>query len=161
MRPESVDPLTHIEPMRLRRETEYALRALIFLTQQPAGTVCPASKIAEAQGIPGGFLSKILQKLLSHGLLRSHRGHQRGYSLARLPDEISLREILETVEGADLFERCLFWEHRCGDGDPCLLHREWRQIKPRLLTQLKQRTLADLARRIETPPRDDGGGGDE
>lgn len=47
--------------MRLRRETEYALRALIYLAQRPAGTVRPASEIAEAQDIPVGFLSKILQ----------------------------------------------------------------------------------------------------
>lgn len=132
--------------MRLRRETEYALRALIYLAQRPAGTVCPASEIAEAQDIPVGFLSKILQKLLGHGLLRSHRGPQRGYALARPARKITLREILETIEGADLFERCLFWEHRCGDRDPCLLHQEWSQVKPQLITRLQRRTLADLAR---------------
>lgn len=132
--------------MHLHRETEYALRALMYLAQRPRGTICLASEVAEAQEIPVGFLSKILQKLLNHGLLRSHRGRQRGYSLARPARTITLREILETVEGVDLFERCLFWEHRCGDRDPCLLHREWSQIKPRLVTRLERETLADLAR---------------
>ena len=132
--------------MRLHRETEYALRASIFLAERPAGTVCPAPEIAKAQGIPVGFLSKILQKLSSHGLLRSHRGRQRGYSLARPPRKITLRQILEAIEGMDLSERCLFWEHRCGDRDPCLLHREWSQIKPRLLARMERKTLVDLAR---------------
>lgn len=132
--------------MRFRRETEYALWALIFLARRPGGVVCSASEIADAQGIPAGFLSKILQKLVGHGLIRSHRGRQRGYSLARPRNKIILREILQSIEGADLFERCLFWEDRCGDRDPCILHQDWSQIKPRLLARLERKTLADLAR---------------
>ncbi|MFQ5883149.1 MAG: RrF2 family transcriptional regulator [Candidatus Methylomirabilales bacterium] len=132
--------------MRLHRETEYALRALIFLAQRPKGTVYSAPEIAEVLGISAGFLSKIFQRLLGHGLVRSHRGRHRGYSLARPGGKIALREILESIEGADLFERCLFWEDRCGDRDPCLLHRDWSQIKPRLLARLERKTLADLTR---------------
>lgn len=133
--------------MRLRRQTQYALRALIFLAQHSKEPVYSTPKIAEALGIPAGFLSKIFQRLLSHGLVRSHRGRHRGYSLARPSRQIALREILEGIEGTDLFERCLFWEDRCGDKDPCLLHWEWSQIKPRLIAQFERKTLADLARR--------------
>lgn len=132
--------------MRLRRETEYAIRALIFLAQRPKGTICSAPEVAEALAIPGGFLSKIFQRLSSHGLVRSHRGRQRGYSLTRPGAKISMRKILESIEGMDLFERCVFWEDRCGDRDPCLLHRDWSQIKPRVLARLERKTLADLAR---------------
>ncbi|MFQ5913851.1 MAG: RrF2 family transcriptional regulator [Nitrospinota bacterium] len=137
--------------MRLHRETEYALRALIFLAQRPNGVVCSAPEIAEALGIPAGFLSKIFQRLLGQGLVRSHRGRHRGYTLARPGGKIVLREILESIEGEDLFERCLFWGDRCGDRDPCLLHRDWSQIKPRLLARFQRKTLADLAK--EAGPR--------
>jgi Rrf2 family protein len=131
--------------MRLRRETEYALRALVFLALRPGGTVCSAPEIATVQDIPGGFLSKIFQKLASHGVLKSHRGHSRGYSLARPPRQITLREILESMEGADLFEHCLFREDRCGERDPCHLHREWSRITPQLVNRLRRKTLAGLA----------------
>lgn len=135
-----------IEDMRLHRETQYALQALIFLAQRPDGAIRATPEIAGDLHIPAGFLSKILQKLLHHGLVRSYRGRQRGYSLARPGTDIALREILESTEGADLFERCLFWEGRCGDGDPCLLHRDWNEIRPQLLARLERKTLADLAR---------------
>lgn len=132
--------------MRLHRETEYALQALIFLAQHSKETIYSTPEVAEALGIPAGFLSKIFQKLLGHGLVKSHRGRHRGYSLARPSANIAVREILEGIEGMDLFERCLFWEDRCGDRDPCVLHRDWNQIKPRLLARFERRTLADLAR---------------
>ncbi|MFQ5847250.1 MAG: RrF2 family transcriptional regulator [Candidatus Methylomirabilales bacterium] len=132
--------------MRLRRETEYALRALIFLARRPAGTVCSVPEIADALGIPAGFLSKIFQKLLGHGLVRSHRGRHRGYALARPAGQIAVRAILESIEGVDLFARCLFWEDRCGERDPCPLHRDWSQIRPQLVARLERKTLAHLAR---------------
>jgi Rrf2 family protein len=130
--------------MRLRRETEYALRALIFLAQRPQGTICSAPEIAETLTIPRGFLSKIFQRLLGHGLVRSHRGRHRGYSLARPGGKIALREILDSIEGADLFGRCLFWEDRCGEREPCLLHHDWIQLKPQVVARLERKTLADL-----------------
>jgi Rrf2 family protein len=132
--------------MRLHRETQYALQALVFLAQQPSGAVHSTPEIAGDLHIPAGFLSKILQKLWRHGLVRSHRGRHRGYSLARPGTEIALREILESIEGGDLFERCLFWEDRCSRGHPCLLHPDWSQIKPQLLARFERKTLADLAR---------------
>lgn len=135
--------------MRLHRETQYALQALIFMAQQPNGNVHSTPDIARDLYIPAGFLSKILQKLLRHGLVRSHRGRHRGYSLARSGTEIALREILESIEGGDLFERCLFWEDRCSGEHPCLLHPDWSQIRPQLLDRLERKTLADLARSEE------------
>lgn len=138
-----------IEGMRLHRETEYAIRALIFLAQRPKGTVCSAPEIAGALGISAGFLSKIFQRLSGNGLVRSHRGRVRGYSLTKPGGKISLRQMVESIEGGDFFERCLFWEDRCGDRGPCLLHRDWSQIKPRLLARLERKTLADLARGVE------------
>lgn len=138
-----------IEAMRLHRETQYALQALIFLAQQPNGRVHSTPEIAADLHIPAGFLSKILQKLWRHGLVRSHRGRRRGYSLARPSAEIPLREILESIEGGDLLERCLFWEDRCSREHPCLLHPDWSQIRPELLARLERKTLANLARSEE------------
>jgi len=132
--------------MHLSRESEYGLKAMIYLAQQPPATVLTLHQIAEAKDLPVGFLAKTLQKLARHGLLQSFRGRRRGYSLARDPSEIRLRELLEAIEGPDLFHRCLFWGHRCGDTNPCLLHPGWREIKPYLIEFLEGMTLAVLAR---------------
>jgi Rrf2 family protein len=131
--------------MNLSREGEYGLTAMIYLAQQPPMTVLTLNQIAEARDLPAGFLAKILQKLVRHGLLQSFRGRQRGYSLARDASEIKVRELLEAIEGPDLFERCIFWGRRCGDSNPCLLHAGWRDIKPHLINYLETTSLTNLA----------------
>lgn len=132
--------------MRLSRESEYGLRALLFLAEQPADTVLPVFKIASASGLPRNFLAKIFQKLVQHGLVKSFRGATRGYALARPPTAISIREVLDALEGPGLFERCVFWGNRCGSDDPCPLHEGWRKVKPQLVTFLEETTLDGLAR---------------
>lgn len=131
--------------MHLSRESEYGLKAMIYLAQQPPATVLTLHQIAEAKDLPVGFLAKTLQKLARHGLLQSFRGRRRGYSLARDPSQIRVRELLEAIEGPDLTQRCIFWGRRCGDSNPCLLHAGWREIKPRLAEFLETMTLASLA----------------
>ncbi|MFQ5848379.1 MAG: RrF2 family transcriptional regulator [Candidatus Methylomirabilales bacterium] len=131
--------------MHLSRESEYGLKAMIYLAQQPPATVLTLNQIAEAEDLPVGFLAKTLQKLARHGLLQSFRGRHRGYCLARDASEIKLRELLEAIEGPDLLLRCLFWGRRCGDSNPCMLHAGWREIKPHLAVFLEATTLASLA----------------
>ena len=65
--------------------------------------------------------------------------------MAREASKIRLRELLEAIEGPDLFQRCVFWGGRCGDNNPCLLHVGWREIKPQLTEFLEGMTLACLA----------------
>ena len=132
--------------MHLSREAEYGLSAMIHLAQQPPKTILTLSQIAETRGLPGGFLAKTFQKLVRHGLLESFRGRQRGYRLAREASEINMRELLEAIEGPDIFERCVFWGRRCAESHPCLLHMGWRGIKPHLIHFLEQKNLSSLAR---------------
>ncbi|MDR5710246.1 MAG: Rrf2 family transcriptional regulator [Armatimonadota bacterium] len=127
--------------VRLTRETEYALRALSYLAGLPGGGTVPASRVAEACRLPREFLSKTLRRLVRSGLLRSSRGRSRGYGLARSPREISVREVLEAVEGPDYFRRCVFWDSRCSEDRPCVLHRVWADVRPQLVEALGQLTL--------------------
>jgi Rrf2 family protein len=138
--------------MKLSRESEYGIRGLIHLAQQPAGRVVQLAAIAEAQDLPQSFLAKIFQKFSQYGLVRSFRGATRGYTLSRAASEISLREVLEAIEGRGLFDHCIFWSHRCGEENPCILHEGWKQIKPKLTGMMEVTTLQDLARRA-APPR--------
>ncbi|MEE9220680.1 MAG: Rrf2 family transcriptional regulator [candidate division NC10 bacterium] len=131
--------------MHLSRESEYGLKAMIYLAQQPPATILTLNEIAESRDLPAGFLAKTFQKLTRHGLVQSFRGRRRGYCLAREASGISLRELLEAIEGPDLFQRCVFWGGRCGESNPCLLHVGWREIKPQLTEFLEGMTLAGLA----------------
>lgn len=103
--------------------------------------------IAEAQGLPQSFLAKIFQKLTQYGLVRSFRGATRGYTLSRPATQISLREVLEAIEGPELLDRCLFWSHHCADEAPCVLHDGWKQIRPKVTAMMEATSLQDLVRR--------------
>lgn len=131
--------------MKFTRESEYGLKGLLFLAQQPPGKVMPLSEIARYQNLPHSFLAKIFQKLVQHGLVKSFRGATRGYALATPPKEISTREVLTAIEGPDLFERCIFWNDPCGGDNPCALHDGWKKTKPQFVEFLEQTTLEDLS----------------
>jgi Rrf2 family transcriptional regulator, iron-sulfur cluster assembly transcription factor len=121
------------------------LEALSVLAQHGEGKVMLLREIAEARGLPPDFLAKIFQKLARHKVVSSHRGAVRGYGLARPAREISLREILEALEGPDLFSRCIFWPGQCGDQSPCRLHEQWGKIRPQLQAMMETVTLEQVA----------------
>ena len=130
--------------MQLTRESEYALHGLAVLALAPPGEVTALSRIAETEGLPASFLAKIFQKLARHGLLVAARGPGSGYALARPAESITLREILECVEGPRLFEHCLLWSgHR--DDNPCPLHEHMASILTALTARLDAVTLAQYA----------------
>lgn len=132
--------------MKLSRESEYGLAGLVYLARQRPGTVLAVRAVAAAQALPTMFLAKTFSRLARHGILRSHRGRQRGYELARRPQEITVREVLEGIEGPDLFTHCIFWSKDCSEERPCPLHDAWKVIRPQAEEMLSGMTLADCAR---------------
>lgn len=131
--------------MKLSRESEYGLVGLVHLARRRPGTILKLREVAEAQGLPQLFLAKIFRKLTRYGVLTSYRGGKRGYALARPASEISVKEIMEAIEGADVFTRCVFWSNRCSDERPCLLHDLWKTIRPQLVESMARITLDDVA----------------
>jgi Rrf2 family iron-sulfur cluster assembly transcriptional regulator len=133
--------------MKLDRQSLYAIEGLLVLAAKPFGTVMLLRDIARSRNVPESFLAKIFQKLTRDGLVVSSRGAVRGYALARKPKDINAKEIFVAVEGADLFDRCIFWSDRCADANPCPMHNRWKKVRERAIGDLMERTtLADLAR---------------
>lgn len=131
--------------MKLSRESEYAILSILDLARREPGTVIQAADLADELGIPPAFLAKILQKLAAEDVLNSHRGRTRGYSLARAPETLSLRAVLEAVEGPHVFERCVFWGDRCSGEKPCPLHAVWKDVRPVVAALMADVTVADIA----------------
>jgi Rrf2 family protein len=131
--------------VKLSQESKYALAGVLHLADHPEGTVRNAREIAEATGIAFPFLAKICNRLVGGGVLRSYRGRSRGYALARPAGEISVREVVEAIEGPDLFRRCVFWSDPCSDNHPCVMHDLWRQIRPQMAALMESTSVADLA----------------
>jgi Rrf2 family protein len=85
--------------MKLSQATTYALHALAYLVRHEEGRPVASHVIARAQGIPEKYLLKLLNPLAESGVLQSLRGPNGGYRLARKSKDISLLEVIETLDG--------------------------------------------------------------
>ena len=85
--------------MRISRQSEYGLAAILYLAAQPEGKLSLRQEIAGRCGIPGNFLAQILARLRRRGILGSRRGAHGGYFLRVSPQRLSLADVLEALEG--------------------------------------------------------------
>jgi Rrf2 family protein len=137
--------------MKFSRESLYGLQALSYLATCPRDTVLQADELARRTKLPKVFLAKILYTLARQGVLRSYRGRLRGYTLARDPRDITVREIIEIFDGGDIFERCVFWSSQCSNRRPCPLHGLWRSVRPAVAARIERVSLEDVASRKSLP----------
>lgn len=85
--------------MKLSRTVAYALQATLQLAQAETGVPVPCSRLAAEGKMPERFLLQILRNLVAHGILASTRGVEGGYTLDRSPEDISLLELIEAIDG--------------------------------------------------------------
>jgi Rrf2 family transcriptional regulator, cysteine metabolism repressor len=85
--------------MKLSRTVNYAVRATLQLAKNESPVPVPCSQLASEGKMPERFLLQILRNLVTHGILRSTRGVDGGYSLVRPAEQISLLEVIEAIEG--------------------------------------------------------------
>lgn len=130
--------------MKITQAGEYGLLALIYLARQPEGRLAMADEIARAEEIPKGFLAKILQTLNRSGILRSRQGAKGGFALSRQPEEISVLDVIEAIEGRIAFQRCLEQTPDCDRMDNCTLCAVFTEAQNRVTDIFAQMTLHDL-----------------
>ncbi len=132
--------------MRMSRASAYAIGAVIQLADAPVGRPVPCSQLAKAGEMPERFLLQVLRHLVNHGILKSTRGVEGGYSLVRSAREISLLQILEATDGPLTPElpplECI------PSGIRSRLHTTLREITAESCRRLANITLVDL---IESP----------
>jgi len=85
--------------MRISRASTYAIGAILQLAEAPVGVPVPCSRLAKLGEMPERFLLQVLRNLVNHGILKSTRGVDGGYSLSRPASEITLLQILEATDG--------------------------------------------------------------
>jgi Rrf2 family protein len=93
--------------MNIGRRVDYAIRALSYLAAQPLHQIVSRREIQLKQDIPAHFLSKIMKRLASGGFVQSYMGTRGGFTLKKAPNEVSLKEIYECLEGPLLLMECL------------------------------------------------------
>ncbi len=108
------------------------------------------NRIASKQDIPKHFLSKILQLLVKHKLLVSMKGPKGGFNLNRPADEITLIEVVEAIDGLDMFNQCGIGFKRCNDDHPCPIHHEYKHVRNRIQELFETKTLKELTKEVES-----------
>lgn len=131
--------------MELTRKGEYAIRGMIFLARLPVGESALLIDIAEATQAPVSFLAKIMQGLTKVGLVSSTRGAKGGFIIGRPAEQITLREVVEAIEGPIMPNRCLSNDRSCGITGSCRVHQVWRRVQGEIVKTLDSVTLAELA----------------
>lgn len=120
---------------------EYALRAAVKLAANP-GRSFTSAEIATEMQVPAGYMAKVLQTLARNGIVKSVRGIGGGFSLAQMPDTLSILNVINAVDPLKRIERCPLGlpEHQ----PLCPLHRELDAAVCHIETQLRGKTLADI-----------------
>lgn len=127
--------------MHMTLETDYAVRIMETLTRE--GKRVDARTISEKARVPQRFALKILRSLVADGLVRSYKGASGGYELARCPGEITLREVIESVEGPYRISRCQGDEYCC-DHTNCRFHRIYEEVSQLVRDKLDEYTFAAI-----------------
>ncbi|NPV41470.1 MAG: Rrf2 family transcriptional regulator [Anaerolineae bacterium] len=128
--------------MQITRQADYALRAVIFLARMNGDERASTSAIAENQKIPPSFLAKIVSQLSLAGLIQTSRGARGGVSLAKKPEEISVLDVIEAIDGPVLLNECAGNPENCPFGLNCPLQHIWCDTRKELISRLSSATFA-------------------
>lgn len=129
----------------------YGLQAMIFIALHATENEnVGLSRIAEEQDIPKHFLSKILQMLVKNKLLVSMKGPTGGFNLNRPASQISLIEVIDAIDGLDVFNKCGIGFKQCSDKHPCPIHHDYKKVRNRIQKLFETKTLKELSEDVES-----------
>jgi Rrf2 family protein len=126
-------------------KAEYAVRAMAQLATVGSGVLTTTDELARAQGIPPQFLVDILSDLRADRLVRSHRGRDGGYELARPADQISIADVLRCIDGPLASVRDIGLGDLDYTGATAALADVWRALRASMRSVLEATSLADVA----------------
>lgn len=132
--------------MLLSKSCEYGLRAALFLALTNDEGYISIRKISDKLDISFHFLTKILQQLKADDLIASFKGPNGGVQLAKSSQKISLLEIVQSIDGDDLFTECVLGLPGCGERKPCAMHNKWMNHREGIKKMLQTTTLKKLAK---------------
>ena len=133
--------------MKITQEADYALRMMCLLAKETAAGNVPvgAANLAEGVAVPTRFGLKILHKLSQSELVKTSRGATGGYRLNQDPTTITVRRVIEAIDGPIEINRCLSDTHLCLNNpnkDCCRLHHVFEALNSRLTERLDRLTVA-------------------
>ncbi len=135
----------HLAPnMYITLESDYAVRIIVYLAEQ--NRRIDANSISINTGVSLRFALKILRNLVGSGITKSFKGTQGGYELNRPPSEITVKDILEAVEGKYVFSRCLNSDVECTKpgSSVCKTQKAFAKVTKKVCEMLEEIKISDL-----------------
>lgn len=126
----------------ISQTAEYALRAAVYLADQPAGPQTTRD-IARATRVPVGYLSKVLQSLGRAGIVQAQRGLHGGFVLSRPPEELTVWEVIQAVDPLQRIRQCPLGLKAHGV-NLCPMHKRLDDAMAMVEQAFRQSTLAEL-----------------
>jgi Rrf2 family protein len=130
--------------MQITRQADYAVRAFLHLARVNNGERAATSTIAQDQRIPPSFLAKIISQLSIAGLLHTSRGARGGVTLARDPKDITLLEVVESIDGPIQLNECVGENGTCSFEENCPIKAVWCDAQDDLVARLRNTNFGQL-----------------
>ncbi|QEN08626.1 Rrf2 family transcriptional regulator [Oceanispirochaeta crateris] len=134
--------------MKLSTKSRYATRLMVNLAWNYHQGPMQLNEISRKEDISEKYLSQIVITLRGAGLIRSVRGAHGGYLLTRDPQEISLRNIVEVMEGGLDIVDCLSDEQNCSRSGQCITRDVWNKVSAAIKESLEEISLDELAKQV-------------
>ena len=130
--------------MKIKKSSAYALHALMYMVRHTTQLPVTTDTIAKAEGIPPVYLAKIFQQLATMHFIKAVKN--RGYVFITPPEEISLLDLFEAIEGGPLFDDCFLKHCECGGTrENCRIFSVWISTTKRIKHLLEEITVSTAA----------------
>jgi len=127
---------------------EYAIHGLVFLASTGSAATTLVGDIAKATRVPESYLRKVFQSLTRAGLVASHRGVKGGFSLARPAADITLKDVVEAIDGTLPFYSCAKATRGCSLDEACPVSSAFAEAREKMAETLDATSIQTLARGI-------------
>jgi Rrf2 family protein len=131
--------------VRIRRETDYAIRLLLALARKGPEAVATTRELQKEMQIPKQYAARVVAKLARGGFIKALQGRSGGISLGRPATEISLKDVVLHFEPIFVISKCVEDPASCPFGDTCPVRGHWCHLQSLLLKELERITIAELA----------------
>ena len=130
---------------------EYGIRAMIFVAQKSReGSRISLKEIAKGTGAPEHFIAKIMQELSRKKMVRSIKGPNGGFYMQPEEMQVSLADIVTTLDGRGIYNDCVMGLKACNEKTPCPIHHQYKDIKKALIEMIEENTIGDFNSKLDS-----------
>lgn len=128
----------------VRRDTDYAMRALVYLAEHPDEGAVSVKTLADLGDIPIDYAYKVMRKLSEANITNSYMGAKGGFILGRAPENITLLDVIDAIQGPVCVSNCVINPGVCHRRPTCRVSPRWGRIQKSIMDLLNQTTLANI-----------------